>query len=118
VAAEQVGVIPKRGPFSTNRTFFGPLAHGKGVIRHLGFVVPSISSIAEHFAMSMSTRWDGQIIYDLLPRVSVAFFEPAHGRNPLFELVEPADESSPVSRFLTRWGDGSHQRCYEMDELE
>jgi methylmalonyl-CoA/ethylmalonyl-CoA epimerase len=47
----------------------------------------------------------------------VAFFDPADTRNPVFELVEPDSEVSPVSNFLKK-GVGLHHVCYEIDDLE
>ena len=95
----------------------GPLLGGRGTLHHLGFVVQSISAVAEEFVASMSARWDGQIIHDPLQRVRVAFFSPADTRNPVFELVEPASEDSPVSNFLKKRV-GLHHVCYEIDDLE
>jgi methylmalonyl-CoA/ethylmalonyl-CoA epimerase len=95
----------------------GPLLGGKATLHHLGFVVASISAVAEGFAMSMSARWDGKIIYDPLQQVRVAFFSPGDTRNPVFELVEPASEVSPVTNFLKKRV-GLHHICYEVDDLE
>ncbi len=95
----------------------GPLLSGNGTLHHLGFVVSSISAVAEEFAASMSARWDGEIIHDPIQRVRVAFFSPVDTRNPVFELVEPASEVSPVSNFLKKRG-GLHHVCYEIDDLE
>lgn len=95
----------------------GPLLTEKGVLHHLGFVVASISAVAEEFAASMSARWDGQVFHDPLQRVRVAFLSPVDARNPVFELVEPASEASPVSNFLKKRG-GLHHVCYEIDDLE
>jgi len=80
-------------------------------------VVASISAVAEEFAASMSASWDGQIIHDPLQQVRVAFFKPFDARNPVFELVEPAGEASPVSNFLSKRV-GLHHICYETDDLE
>lgn len=95
----------------------GPLLSGNGIVHHLGFVVSSISAVAEEFAASMSARWDGKVIHDPLQRVRVTFLSPADSRNPVFELVEPASEVSPVSNFLKKRG-GLHHVCYEIDDLE
>lgn len=95
----------------------GFLITGKAVLHHLGFVVPSISAAAEAFAASISAEWDNDIIHDPIQRVRVAFFNPADARNPVFELVEPAAEASPVTRFLKKGG-GLHHVCYEIDGLE
>jgi methylmalonyl-CoA/ethylmalonyl-CoA epimerase len=93
------------------------LLSGKGVLHHLGFVVKSISDVAEEFALSISARWDGEITDDPIQRVRVSFFGPVDPRNPVFELVEPASEDSPVSNFLKKGG-GLHHVCYEIDDLE
>jgi methylmalonyl-CoA/ethylmalonyl-CoA epimerase len=95
----------------------GPLVSGNGILHHLGFVVSSISAVAEEFAVSISARWDGEIIHDPIQRVRVAFFSPADTRNPVFELVEPASDVSPVGNFLKKGG-GLHHVCYEVDDLE
>jgi methylmalonyl-CoA/ethylmalonyl-CoA epimerase len=80
-------------------------------------VVPSISTAAEAFAASTSASWDHQIIHDPLQLVRVAFFKPIDARNPVYELVEPASDLSPVAKFLHKGG-GLHHVCYEVDDLE
>ena len=95
----------------------GPLLSGNAVLHHLGFAVSSISAVAEEFALSISARWSGEIIHDPIQRVRVAFFNPVDIRNPVFELVEPASDASPVSNFLKKGG-GLHHVCYEIDDLE
>jgi methylmalonyl-CoA/ethylmalonyl-CoA epimerase len=105
------------GPHPKQVDQAGFLLSENGILHHLGFVVSSISAIAESFAASMSARWDGEIIHDSIQRVRVAFFFPVDPRNPVFELVEPASETSPVSNFLKKRG-GLHHVCYEIDNLE
>jgi methylmalonyl-CoA/ethylmalonyl-CoA epimerase len=95
----------------------GPVFSGNGILHHLGFAVSSISAAAEGFAASVSAHWDGEVIFDPIQGVRVAFFHPADNRNPVFELVEPAIEGSPVSNFLKKGG-GLHHVCYEVDDLE
>jgi methylmalonyl-CoA/ethylmalonyl-CoA epimerase len=95
----------------------GPLHGGNALLHHLGFAVSSISAVAQEFALSMSAHWDGEIIHDAIQRVRVSFFCPLDPRNPVFELVEPASEASPVSNFLKKGG-GLHHVCYEIDDLE
>jgi len=87
-------------------------------LHHLGFVVASISAVAEEFARSISASWDGEIIHDPIQRVRVAFFFPANERNPVFELVEPASDASPVSSFLKKNRGGLHHVCYEIEDLD
>lgn len=112
------GSVELQGRADSMRTDrMGPLLGGKGTLHHLGFVVASISAVAENFTVSMSAHWDGQIIHDPLQQVRVAFFSPVDPRNPIFELVEPASEASPVSNFLKKRV-GLHHVCYEIDDLE
>lgn len=95
----------------------GFLRSENGILHHLGIAVPSISAVAESFAASVSARWGGEIIHDPIQRVRVAFFFPFDAQNPLFELVEPASSTSPVSNFLRKRG-GLHHVCYEIDDVE
>jgi methylmalonyl-CoA/ethylmalonyl-CoA epimerase len=95
----------------------GPLRAGNATLHHLGFVVASISAVADEFAAFMSARQDGPITHDPIQRVRVAFFSPHAPQNPVFELVEPAGDASPVSNFLNKGG-GLHHVCYELDDLE
>jgi methylmalonyl-CoA/ethylmalonyl-CoA epimerase len=80
-------------------------------------VVSSISAAAPDFSLCMSAHWEGEIIHDPIQQVRVAFFSPADPRNPVFELVEPAGEGSPVKAFVKKGG-GLHHVCYEIDDLE
>lgn len=94
-----------------------PLLRQNGTLHHLGFVVKSISRAANDFATSLGLIWDGKIIHDPLQRVQVSFFRPADVQNPVYELVEPASEDSPVMQFLKKGG-GLHHVCYEVDDLD
>ena len=96
----------------------GPLLGQNGVLHHLGFVVASISKTGEQFAACIAACWDGTVIHDPLQRVRVAFLSPSDPRNPVFELVEPACDLSPVSTFLKKKGPGLHHVCYEIDDLD
>lgn len=95
----------------------GFLLTQSGVLHHLGFVVKSIATVADEFAVSLSARWDREIIHDPIQRVRVAFFAPVDSANPVYELVEPASEDSPVTDFLKKRG-GLHHVCYEVNDLD
>lgn len=83
-------------------------------LHHVGFAVPSIDAAIDGFARSLSRSWDGKIFHDPLQGVRVAFLaSTAHPEEPLFDLVEPADEKSPVKGFLSRGG-GPYHLCYEV----
>lgn len=96
----------------------GFLPKGNCTLHHLGFVVASISAVAEEFALSISALWDGEITHDPIQRVRVTFLTPLDLRNPVFELIEPASDVSPVSNFLKKHRGGLHHVCYEIDDLE
>ena len=108
--------VVKTGPADAGR--LGPLLAERAILHHLGFVVASISAVADEFALFTSASWDRQIIYDPVQEVRASFFIAVDGRNPVFELVEPAGEASQVSNFLRKNRGGLHHVCYEVDNLE
>src|SRR5690242_19652612 len=86
-------------------------------LHHIGFVVGSISDDIYSFAKSVECNWDHLIFHDPLQRARVAFLKPACATDPLIELVEPAEEGSPILQFLQKGG-GLHHLCYEVPDLE
>ena len=84
---------------------------------HIGFVVASIATSVQGFLDSLQAQWDGTIFHDPNQVVRVTFLQGKHAADPLFELVEPAGDKSPVLPFLQRGG-GLHHLCYEIDNLE
>lgn len=86
-------------------------------LHHIGFVVQSIAQTGESFARSIGSAWNREIIHDPLQMVRVTFFQPPTPQQPVIELVEPADEKSPVTSFLKKGG-GLHHVCYEVDDLQ
>jgi methylmalonyl-CoA/ethylmalonyl-CoA epimerase len=95
----------------------GVVAPSEATFHHIGFVVASIEASVQGFLDSLQARWDKKIFHDPNQVVRVAFLRGKHAGNPLFELVEPAGEKSPVIPFLKRGG-GLHHLCYEIDSLE
>src|SRR4051812_49367345 len=86
-------------------------------MHHTGFVVASIARTIERFAVSVGGRGWTQTWEDPIQRVRVAFIHPALDGDPSIELVEPADESAPVQKFLERGG-GLHHICYEVENID
>jgi methylmalonyl-CoA/ethylmalonyl-CoA epimerase len=84
---------------------------------HVGIVVPDIAAAMEGFIRSLSASWDGRIYEDPFQKVKVAFLAAGPGDTPI-ELVEPAADDSPVTRFLRERGGGMHHVCYEAANLE
>jgi methylmalonyl-CoA/ethylmalonyl-CoA epimerase len=57
------------------------------------------------------------IVHDPKQTVRVSFFQSRQAGDPLFELIEPVGDSSPVASFAKRGG-GLHHVCYVVDSLE
>lgn len=89
----------------------------KGTFHHIGFVVASIQGTVHDFAESLHAVWDGHIVHDANQLVRVTFLASRNPADPLFELVEPAGEKSPVLSFAQKGG-GLHHICYAVHSLE
>lgn len=87
------------------------------VIHHVGFVVADIEAGMKGFVQSLAAEWDGKIFADPWQKVKVAFLLTRPG-DARIELVQPAADDSPVSRFLADKGGGFHHICYEVEELD
>ena len=88
-----------------------------GAFHHVGFVVRSISSSAVSFAEILQADWDHQVFHDPNQCVRVTFLKSRKEGDPLWELVEPAGDDSPVKSFAAKGG-GLHHVCYEVDDLK
>jgi methylmalonyl-CoA/ethylmalonyl-CoA epimerase len=86
-------------------------------LHHVGYVVRSITEVADRFAQSVAASWDQKIFQDPLQDAKVAFLAGTVQEFPLVELVEPVSEGSPVANFLKRGG-GLHHLCYEVESLD
>ena len=86
-------------------------------LHHVGIVVSDIAAAAEGFIRSLSAGWDGRIYEDPFQKVKVTFLAACPGDTPI-ELVEPAADDSPVTRFLREKGGGLHHVCYQVANLE
>lgn len=90
---------------------------GRPSLHHIGFVVSDISAIAERFARTVDSTWNGSVIHDPIQKVHVSFLVPAVETAPMIELVAPASDASPVTAFLQRGG-GLHHVAYEVESLQ
>ena len=85
-------------------------------LHHVGYVVASIDETVTSFTKSVNGAWDGSIFDDPIQKVKVTFINTP-GTNVQIELVEPADDASPVRAFL-KSGGGLHHLCYEVRNCE
>lgn len=89
----------------------------QGTFHHVGFVVGSIQETVHSLAQSLDAEWDGHIIHDPNQAVRVTFLRSKNRADPLFELVEPVGEKSPVLSFAEKGG-GLHHVCYVVESLD
>jgi len=89
----------------------------EGAFHHVGFVVPSIQNSVQAFADMLQADWDAHIFHDPNQGVRVTFLKSHRAGDPLWELVEPADQKSPVQSFAAKGG-GMHHVCYVVEDLE
>jgi methylmalonyl-CoA/ethylmalonyl-CoA epimerase len=88
----------------------------EGAFHHVGFVVASIQDSVRGFARMLQADWDEHVFHDPNQGVRVTFLKSSRAGDPLWELVEPADEQSPVHSFAAKGG-GLHHVCYVVDKL-
>ena len=89
----------------------------EGAFHHVGFVVASIANTVHGFAEMLQADWDEQVFHDPNQGVRVTFLKSRRGGDPLWELVEPAEEGSPVHSLAAKGG-GLHHVCYVVANLE
>lgn len=89
----------------------------EGTFHHVGFVVSSIATAVRGFEQMLGADWDEQVFHDPNQGVRVTFLKSQQPGDPLWELVEPAQDESPVQRFAAKGG-GLHHVCYVVDNLE
>jgi methylmalonyl-CoA/ethylmalonyl-CoA epimerase len=81
-------------------------------IAHIGVVVKSIAASLPFFTGILG-----------LPEFSVedsdgARISAVSAGESLVELLEPADESSPIGRFIAKRGAGIHHICFAVDDID
>src|ERR1035438_4397648 len=80
----------------------------EGAFHHVGFVVASIPNSVQGFASMLQADWDEQVFHDPNQGVRVTFLKSRRAGDPLWELVEPADDKSPVHGFAAKGGGLHH----------
>lgn len=86
-------------------------------LHHVGFVVAEISASIQGFRVALGAAWDGAVFQDPNQKVKVTFLRTQPCGSQI-ELVEPANGSSPVAKFLAERGGGLHHLCYEVQDIE
>ena len=81
---------------------------------HVGIAAESIEGTAVHF-MEAGYKMTNAV-FDSKQNVNISFLEKTG--SPLLELVEPADEKSPVRNILNKAGVSAYHFCYEVENLD
>jgi len=64
----------------------------------------------------LQSNWDTHVFHDPNQGVRVTFLQSHKAGDPLWELIEPADEKSPVQSFAAKGG-GLHHVCFVVQNL-
>ena len=83
-------------------------------LHHIGIVVENIhQSIGE---LTQFLNFESTTVPTLIgsQKVNVCFLKT---NNVFIELIEPADENSPISAFTANGG-GFHHLCFEVDDIQ
>jgi methylmalonyl-CoA epimerase len=84
---------------------------------HIGFVVENIDKVKELFeTVGLDTGTDA--VVNPLQKVSASFVNVGEKDNIYIELLQPASDDSPISKFLHKKGGGLHHLCFEVDDID
>jgi methylmalonyl-CoA/ethylmalonyl-CoA epimerase len=85
------------------------------VLHHIGVVVRDLDAHIARMSELLGAEVVGSPVDDPLQEVRVAFVST--GTEVSIELIQPANEDSPVSRFLDSGG-GLNHLCYAVEDLD
>ncbi len=84
------------------------------IFHHIGVAVKSIEKTAHIYEQGSYTR--SSITFDPIQNVYICWLKKEGV--PLIELLEPADETSPVCKILEKNGVTPYHMCYIVDNIE
>lgn len=83
-------------------------------LHHVGIVVPKIQDSLSELTKYLKFETIGLPTLIGTQKVNVCFLKMGE---PYLELIEPAEENSPVSTFLNKEGGGFHHLCFEVKDI-
>lgn len=84
---------------------------------HIGLVTKNIEELANVFrALGLKEITDS--IENPRQRVAASFVNVGDKDNVYIEILEPARDNSPISKFLEKQGGGLHHLCFEVDDIK
>jgi methylmalonyl-CoA epimerase len=84
---------------------------------HIGFVVENIDKVKELFT-AIGIDSGTEAVINPLQKVAASFVNVGEKDDIYVELLEPASDDSPISKFLKNTGGGLHHLCFEVDDIE
>lgn len=86
-------------------------------LNHIGIIVKDIEEYKMLFnALGLTNMTEHA--YDTIQKVKGVFIDIGFDNHAHIELLEPIDESSPVTNFLKKRGGGLHHICFEVEDIE
>ncbi len=83
-------------------------------LHHVAIVVPAIAEARKTYVEALGLT-EGEVEHVADQKVNVLV---CHAGDQRIELVEPAAEDSPVTKFLAKRGGGLHHLAWRVDDLE
>ena len=83
-------------------------------LHHVGIVVPNIQESLGEITKYLKFETVGLPTLIGSQRVNVCFLKIGQ---TYLELIEPAEQNSPVSNFVNKEGGGFHHLCFEVDNI-
>jgi len=85
-------------------------------INHIGIVVKNINESSEYYQIFFQYSVSSEIFFDPIQKVIIQFLHSKNNKATI-ELIEPADDDSPVANTLGKGG-GLNHLCYEVGDIE
>ncbi len=85
------------------------------VIDHIGIVVKSIDEGIKRWETIFQYKQMTQIVINTIQKVKVVFLHKSD--SIIIKLIEPIDDSSPISKFA-KSGGGIHHLCFKCDNMD
>ena len=87
-----------------------------GSLYHVAIAVKNIAQVERLYQTALGLKvTHREVVADQGVRSSM--LEPEDGGTPI-ELLEPLSDTSPISKFLEKRGEGIHHICFTVDNIE
>ena len=91
----------------------------KGVLEnlyHVAIAVKDLEQVEKIYETALGLKVEHREVVEE-QGVRTSMLVPEKGGTAI-ELLEPLDDSSPISKFLEKRGEGIHHICFQVDDIE